>query len=131
MDTQANEKFEGWCIVELMGHNVIAGYVTEQVIGGAAMLWVDVPAIPDETRQAFTKFFAPSAIYGITPTSEEHARTAAEKIRARPVDLWIVPNPKPQLVTKVADPMDPEQKALLMEEADDHWDEDDVDGIAF
>jgi nucleotide-binding universal stress UspA family protein len=129
MDSQANEKFEGWCIVELMGHNVIAGYVTEQVMGGAAMLRVDVPAIPDETRQAFTKFFAPSAIYGITPTSEEHARTAAERIRARPIDLWIVPNPKPQLVARVADP---EQEEIDAEAADNHdWDDDDDDDNPF
>lgn len=100
MDTQANEKFEGWCVVELMGHNVIAGYVTEQVIGGAAMLRVDVPAV--EAQAAFTKFFAPSVVYGITPTTEESARIAATRIRARPIELWIVPNPKPQLA-QIAD----------------------------
>lgn len=41
MDKQ--ESFEGFAIVELMGRHVVAGYVTEQVIAGVAMLRVDVP----------------------------------------------------------------------------------------
>lgn len=125
MQVQENQsKFEGWCVVELMGHNIVAGYVTEVVIGGAAMLRVDVPEVGEQA--AFSKFYASSAIYGITPTTEENARVAASRIRARPVELWVVPNPKPQLVAKVADPLDPEQEALMMEESDDHtWDDDD------
>lgn len=120
MDTQANEKFEGWCIVELMGHNVIAGYTSEVVIAGAAMLRVDVPEV-SEDRAKFTKFFAPSAVYGITPTTEEAARTAASKIRAWPVDLWIVPNPKPQLIA-ATDPDAEFERAYDDDEGDDDGD---------
>ena len=35
--------FEQTCIVELMGHNMIAGKVTEQTIGGQGFVRVDVP----------------------------------------------------------------------------------------
>ena len=44
MTQESEQKFEGFAIVELMGRNVIAGYVSEQVIAGAALLRVDVPA---------------------------------------------------------------------------------------
>ena len=33
-----------WAIVELFGHSVIAGYVTEEQIAGQPMLKVEVPA---------------------------------------------------------------------------------------
>jgi hypothetical protein len=96
MTTQDEIKaFEGWCIVELFGHNVIAGYCSERVIAGAAMLQVDVPAVTD--RPAFTKLFTSGAIYGLTPTTEEHARVAAERIQARPVTLYILPETQKRL----------------------------------
>lgn len=98
MDQQERETFEGFAIVELMGHNVISGYCSEQVIGGAAMLRVDVPAVDEEP--AYTKFFAPSAIYAITPTDEATALVAATRLRRRPIDEWIVPQPK-QIAAKV------------------------------
>lgn len=37
-------KFDLWCIVELFGHNRIAGRCTEQNVAGVNMLRVDVPA---------------------------------------------------------------------------------------
>lgn len=128
MEPQANqsEKFEQWCIVEVMGHNVYAGFVTERTLGGTAMIQVDVPRV-DEAHPAFTKLLSANAIYAITPTSEAHARQAAERIRQRPVTIYILPDPKPQLEARVADP---EQDLVDGELLDDHWNEDD-DGIDF
>lgn len=93
MNTQTQnsaDTFEGFAIVELMGRNVIAGYCSQELIAGVAMLRVDVPAV--EERPAFTKFFSGGSIYAITPTDEEAAVTAATRLRSRPIDLWIVPN---------------------------------------
>lgn len=115
------EAFEGFAIVELMGRNVIAGYVTTQVIAGAAMLRVDVPAV--EERTPFTKFFGGTSIYAITPCDEDAMLTAAGKLRTRPIDLWIVPERK-ALPAKVFDP-DDEQQRMEMEASDDHYDDDD------
>jgi len=87
--TDIEKGFESWAIVELMGHSVIAGYVTEQSIAGSAMLRVDVPKV--DNHEPFTKFFGGSAIYGITPTTEELAKSAAKRLAVRPVSLWVVP----------------------------------------
>ena len=70
--------FEVFALVELFGHNKIAGKVSEQVIAGTGFVRVDVP---DTTRKpAHTRFFNPSAIYSITPVEESVATRLAESI---------------------------------------------------
>ena len=84
--TATQEKFEHWMIVELMGHNIIAGFVSEQTIGGAALIRVDVPKT--DNAEPFTKFFSNSAIYAMTPTTEEIATVAANKLAVRPISPY-------------------------------------------
>ena len=81
--------FSNYCIVELFGHQKIAGHVTEQVIAGQGFVRVDVP----ETKRhpAFTRLFGSGAIYSITPVSEEIAKQAAEGIYIEPVTVYISP----------------------------------------
>ncbi len=50
--TAEAEQFESWAIVELFGHQKIAGKLTEQTIGGCHFIRVDVPAFEDSP--AFT-----------------------------------------------------------------------------
>ena len=45
-----------WAIVEIMGHKRYAGHVSEQVVGGASFVRVDVPEHGE--CQAFTKLLA-------------------------------------------------------------------------
>jgi len=80
------DKFEQWAIVEVMGHQRFAGRVTEEAVGGANFVRVDVPAIGDQPE--FTKLFGPSSIYCITITSERVARAAAESMRVVPVSSY-------------------------------------------
>lgn len=89
--TQPNSEqaFDQWCIVELFGHQRLAGRVSEQVIAGTSFVRVDVPEC--EGRPAFTTFKGGSAIYGITPVSEEIARAVAANIGARPVQSYELP----------------------------------------
>lgn len=110
MEQQTTEKFEQWCIVEIMGHNVFAGFVSERTLGGTAMIQVDVPQV-DEEHPAFTKLFSANAIYAISPTTEEHARQAAARIRQRPVTLYIIPEPK-RLSAHVSDEGYPDDNDL-------------------
>jgi len=95
MDEENTSFQQSWVILELFGHNMIAGYATEQSIGGAAFVRVDVPEV--RGQPGFTKFFSGSAVYAITPTSEEVARKAAANLTVRPVSLWVVPDSRGQL----------------------------------
>ena len=78
-----------------MGHNQIAGLVTEVAAFGVALMRVDVPAVNDQP--GYTKYFGGNAIYAITPTTEAIATEAARRLDVRPVSLWVVPDPRPAL----------------------------------
>lgn len=90
MATEAvQEAFQTWAIVDVFGHQRFAGLVSEQTIGGASFVRIDVPAI--DGQPAFTKLFGASAIYGITPVSEEIAKGMAGQMRKRPIDVFELP----------------------------------------
>lgn len=80
------EQFEGWAILELMGHRKLAGYVSEQTVGGVAFLRIDVPG-NDKDRPA-TQFYSAGAIYCITPVTEEIVKEVAPRYRPAPVSQW-------------------------------------------
>ena len=88
--------FEGWAILELMGHRRLAGYVRETTIAGAGFLRLDVPsneanAGPDEAGMEATQFYPPSSVYCLTPTSEAAARAVAVRSRPEPVRRFELP----------------------------------------
>lgn len=87
MTDKTQPSFDQWCIVELFGHQVIAGRVTEQIIGGSSFIRVDIPAIGKEP--AFTKFLSQGAIFSMTPVSEEVARLAVNEFRPEPINVYI------------------------------------------
>lgn len=100
--TATQEKFEHWMIVELMGHNIIAGFVSEQTIGGSAFIRVDVPKT--DSAEPFTKFFNSSAIYAMTPTTEEIATAATNKLATRPISPYVLDlEPRRQMIDSRAD----------------------------
>lgn len=80
------QAFEIWAIVELFGHQKIAGKLTEQTIGSCNFIRVDVPAFEDSS--AFTKLYTQGAIYGVTFVSEQLARAAAQSFRVAPVNVY-------------------------------------------
>lgn len=84
--------FDQWCLVELFGHQRIAGRVTEQTVGGCAFVRVDVPAAGEQPE--FTKLFGNGAIYAITPVTEEIARAAATSYRQVPITPYEIPELK-------------------------------------
>lgn len=87
--TEQPDKFDTWAIVELMGHQKIAGRVTEQSIAGSALLRVDVPDI--NGQKAYTRFFGAAAIYSINPTTEEIARGMISACSSEPVRRYELP----------------------------------------
>ena len=97
------DAFEGWAIVELMGHRRLAGFVTEQEIAGAAFLRLDIPGPPhpedDEDdgpavalkggfEGGVTQFYSPQAVYCITPTTQDIAVTIGRRSRPAPVQRF-------------------------------------------
>lgn len=80
--------FDQWCVVELFGHQQLAGKVTEQVIAGTGFLRVDVPRADGSF---VTRLQNPKSVYGIRPCTEEVARAAALRLHdvepVRPVDF--------------------------------------------
>jgi hypothetical protein len=80
------EKFDQWGIIELFGHQQIAGRISEQQIGGASFVRVDVPET--KKQKGYTKLFGSGAIYGISITDEETARAAAGYYQKLPIEEW-------------------------------------------
>jgi len=85
--------FDTWALIELFGHSRIAGLVTEQALGGSALIRVDVPALPArgdiQAQPAFTRYFGIAAIYSLTPVSEDLATAAADSMRVHPVEIYM------------------------------------------
>ncbi|EDY16718.1 hypothetical protein CfE428DRAFT_5831 [Chthoniobacter flavus Ellin428] len=87
--SEEKKSFAEWALVELMGHQRIVGYVTEQTIAGAAMLRVDVPDKNGETQ--FTRFYGGGAIYAINPIGRDVAIRLAGGIDATPIKAYQLP----------------------------------------
>jgi len=81
-----DNKFEAWAIIELFGHNKIAGKVTETTIGGGSFVRVDVPNT--STSPSFTRLLNPSAIYAINPVTEDVAKGYADRLNTKPIEAW-------------------------------------------
>jgi hypothetical protein len=125
MENQAS--FSGWAIVEEFGHQRDVGFVTTDVFGSACLFRVDTPELPERewtlekpewiqtddgssalaprgakvrrpSSPARSVLVGPSAIYKLTPCTEEVAMKAIEKLIPRPLILLAMPeNAKPLL----------------------------------
>lgn len=84
--TEQKEGFEGWAILELMGHRRLGGHVRTTELAGAPFFRIDVPSA-DGTRMA-TQFYSPGSVYCMTPTTEETARAIARREQPAPVHLY-------------------------------------------
>ena len=95
----ADECFEGWAIVELMGHRKLGGYVKTTQIMGAPMLRIEVPPGRGQSNPT-TQFYSPTSLYCLTPTTEEIARGAAMSFQPAPVSVWELPRTNAQLESR-------------------------------
>ena len=82
----SEEKFEQWCIIEIMGHQRLAGLASEFTLGGQSMVRVDVPAV--KGRQAFTQLIGVQAIFRLSFVDKDVALAAAERLEIKPVDEY-------------------------------------------
>jgi hypothetical protein len=83
-DDQKRHAYEGWAIVQQMGHVTIAGYVTETQLAGFGVLSV---AIPDGDR-TIQQLIPASTLYSLTWVGENEARLAARRHPVEPISEW-------------------------------------------
>lgn len=127
-----------WGVLELFGHQRIAGRISEQVFGGANLIRVDVPEVvvtewdydemPPVRRQrlvqAHTRSFGAGAIYAVNWCDEDVAIEAAKSIKHEPLKPYQAKEPIAALVS------DARQLRLggTVAPADDDADPEDLDG---
>ena len=80
--------YEGWAIVEVMGHIRLAGQVREVEMFGTRMLEVQVPEVEDV--KGFTTFRSGASLFAVTPTTEAIAKGVVRAQRPRPVQPYDV-----------------------------------------
>lgn len=103
--------FEGWAVIDVMGHQRYVGYVTTEAYGQAVLFRIDVPELEERERvtkrpgyagddgrylpagttvkegavPGYTKLIGSGSIYAITPCTKEAALAAVEEIQKRPL----------------------------------------------
>jgi len=86
--------FEGWAMLELMGHRQRIGYVREVEMAGGKLMRIDIP----NEGGYITEFYGCAAIYSLRPVSEEIARDAMRRhgdLRpVRPAEYRSLPAPQ-------------------------------------
>lgn len=102
-------KFDGWAIVDVLGHQRYVGYVTTEAYGQAVLFRVDVPALESRERETkrpgyyggrylpagakvvegavpgYTKLIGSGSIYTLTPCTQEAAIKAVDEMQERPL----------------------------------------------
>lgn len=73
-------------ILELFGHQRIAGMVSEYTFGGSTFVRVDVPAVRD--IPAFTRVFHPNAVYCFNPVDEQTMLDMVGNLTVKPLTAF-------------------------------------------
>lgn len=106
--------FEGYAVIELMGHRQRAGYIKDVELFGGKLLRIDIPVEPDKT---VTEFYGCSAIYALRPCTEEIARDHIKRSYGgdprpiRPVDYREEMPTRPRLASSHIDDIDEDDAA--------------------
>lgn len=118
----SDNDYEGWAILELMGHRRLGGHLTAASIAGASLLKIDVYT-DDFCDPSATQFYSPAAVYAITPCTEETARRVNGKVA--PVAVWELPRPQLPAAVAAHRPDDEDDERVDVDAADYMPDDDD------
>ena len=77
-----------WVILELMGHRKLAGFLSEQEMPATGSCGSTYMA--HRMSLYVTQFYSPSAVYCITPVSDDLARNreAAQNLKPQPIGQY-------------------------------------------
>jgi hypothetical protein len=70
---------ENWAILEIMGHERLAGRLTETTIAGVPMLRVEVPTT--EKLPGFVRLLSGASIFSLTPVPQDVATIVAGQLQ--------------------------------------------------
>jgi hypothetical protein len=131
MNETKQAAYEGWAILELMGHQQEIGYVTTEAYGQAVLFRVDQPELPSREyalkRPAYgsgewlpegtkvrrdgsparSRLISPGALYALNPCTEEAAREALENSVVRA--LIVIERPAMAIMAIEAAEDDPQE----------------------
>ena len=110
MNEQKTDSYEGFAILELMGHRRLAGKVSQGVIGGSPLIRID---IPDATGKETTQFYSPASLYCLTPTTEEIVKRMAQHNYPAPVNAYELALPEPRTETLSEDDEDVNELGVI------------------
>lgn len=100
-ETAAPARFETWAVVEIMGHQRTAGFVTVEEIAGLAFLRIDTPG---SNGSVHTEYVGPRSIHRLRPCTEAVARMVAVAESNSPIHMWDVPDDwRPKMIDTDAD----------------------------
>lgn len=86
-EQEQSNAYEGWALLELMGHRRLAGKLSAANVSGVPLLRIDVfPGAADAAEM--TQFYAGGAIYCVTPVSEKFCREFGNHYRPAPVTQY-------------------------------------------
>lgn len=74
---------EQWAILEIMGHERLAGRISDATVAGVPMLRVEVPAT--DKLPGFTRLLSGASLFSVTPVPEAAARVVAARLAKNPV----------------------------------------------
>ena len=108
---QQQTEFKDWAVVEMFGHQKIAGFVQTQAFGAAVMFRVEVPELPERERTltapqyhdgqyllpgsviksdlvpGYTKLLGVGSIYAITPCAREEVMVQLDLMTRAPMTV--------------------------------------------
>jgi len=111
-----------WGLVEIFGHQQIAGFVSSQTVGGQSFVRVDVPETMKQA--AWSKLYGAGAIYAMTPMAEDLVRQRANALEVAPLTAWDLPE---EWREKIRQPLLPAPVSNYQDKAADWLDDDDCD----
>lgn len=75
-------RYQGWALVEIMGHRTLIGQVVEVEMLGTKMLRITIPDPDPDSNATADQYYSGGSIFSMTPLTPEQAAERIERERA-------------------------------------------------